>query len=144
MKQWAWILAVPVLISISVAQTQTSASVSSSPTVAAAGGSRAVGPAASSPSASAAYRPTPLAPPVKLSVGVSGSLANSLRSAGVRLEQASTEIKDLQALNQHVIDSMPSGLATTDAIHSRKFEQTIRSELVWRFNWWNAPVRGLY
>jgi hypothetical protein len=29
MKQWAWILAVPVLISISVAQTQTSASVSS-------------------------------------------------------------------------------------------------------------------
>ncbi|HWZ76606.1 MAG TPA: hypothetical protein VNX87_08715, partial [Candidatus Sulfotelmatobacter sp.] len=29
MKQWAWILAVPVLISIAVAQTQTSASVSS-------------------------------------------------------------------------------------------------------------------
>jgi len=48
---------------------------------------------------------------------LSGSLANSLRSAGVRLEQASTEIKDLQALNQHVIDSMPSGLATTDAAH---------------------------
>ncbi len=48
---------------------------------------------------------------------LSGSLANSLRSAGVQLEQASTEIKDLQALNQHVIDSMPSGLATTDAAH---------------------------
>src|SRR5437667_820218 len=48
---------------------------------------------------------------------LSGSLANSLRSAGVRLEQASTEIKDLQALNQHVIDSLPSGLATTDATH---------------------------
>src|SRR6058998_1875972 len=48
---------------------------------------------------------------------LSGSLANSLRSAGVRLEQASTEIKDLQALNQHVIDSLPSGLATTDAAH---------------------------
>ena len=43
-----------------------------------------------------------------------GSLANSLRSAGARLEQASTEIADLQALNQHVIDSLPSGLATTD------------------------------
>jgi two-component system sensor histidine kinase PilS (NtrC family) len=45
---------------------------------------------------------------------LSGSLADSLKSAGVRLEQASTEIADLQALNQHVIDSMPSGLATTD------------------------------
>jgi two-component system sensor histidine kinase PilS (NtrC family) len=43
-----------------------------------------------------------------------GSLANSLRSAGAQLEQASTEIADLQALNQHVIDSLPSGLATTD------------------------------
>ena len=43
-----------------------------------------------------------------------GTLANSLRSAGARLEQASTEIADLQALNQHVIDSLPSGLATTD------------------------------
>src|SRR5204862_344253 len=32
-----------------------------------------------------------------------------------QLEQASTEIADLQALNQHVIDSLPSGLATTDA-----------------------------
>jgi two-component system, NtrC family, sensor histidine kinase PilS len=45
---------------------------------------------------------------------LSGSLANSLRSAGARLEQASTEIADLQALNQHVIDSLPSGLVTTD------------------------------
>ena len=44
-----------------------------------------------------------------------GSLANSLRSAGARLKQASTEIAGLQALNQHVIDSLPSGLATTDA-----------------------------
>jgi two-component system sensor histidine kinase PilS (NtrC family) len=43
-----------------------------------------------------------------------GSLANSLRSAGARLKQASTEIAGLQALNQHVIDSLPSGLATTD------------------------------
>ncbi len=46
---------------------------------------------------------------------LSGSLADSLRSAGARLEQASTQIADLQALNQHVIDSLPSGLATTDA-----------------------------
>ena len=45
---------------------------------------------------------------------LSGSLAERLRSAGVRLEQASTEIADLQAFNQHVIDSLPSGLATTD------------------------------
>ena len=45
---------------------------------------------------------------------LSGSLANSLRSAGAQLEQASTAIADLQALNQHVIDSLPSGLATTD------------------------------
>jgi len=45
---------------------------------------------------------------------LSGSLADSLRSAGAQLEQASTEIADLQALNQRVIDSMPSGLATTD------------------------------
>ena len=45
---------------------------------------------------------------------LSGSLADKVRSAGVRLEQASTELADLQALNQHVIDSLPSGLATTD------------------------------
>jgi two-component system, NtrC family, sensor histidine kinase PilS len=45
---------------------------------------------------------------------LSGSLAESLRHAGARLVQASTEIADLQALNQHVIDSLPSGLATTD------------------------------
>src|SRR5262245_23986806 len=48
---------------------------------------------------------------------LSGSLANSLRSAGKKLEQASTAIADLQALNQHVIDSMPSGLATTDNVY---------------------------
>ncbi len=45
---------------------------------------------------------------------LSGSLANRLQSAGVQLERASTAIADLQALNQHVIDSLPSGLATTD------------------------------
>jgi two-component system sensor histidine kinase PilS (NtrC family) len=45
---------------------------------------------------------------------LSGSLADRVRSADARLEQASTEIADLQALNQHVIDSLPSGLVTTD------------------------------
>ncbi len=47
---------------------------------------------------------------------LSGSLADSVRSAGARLERASTEIADLQAMNQHVIDSLPSGLATTDRL----------------------------
>ncbi len=45
---------------------------------------------------------------------LSGSLAEGVRASGVRLEQASNQIADLQALNQHVIDSLPSGLATTD------------------------------
>jgi two-component system sensor histidine kinase PilS (NtrC family) len=45
---------------------------------------------------------------------LSGSLAERVRSADARLEQASSEIADLQALNQHVIDSLPSGLVTTD------------------------------
>jgi two-component system, NtrC family, sensor histidine kinase PilS len=45
---------------------------------------------------------------------LSGSLAENARSAGARFQQASTEIADLQALNQHVIDSLPSGLVTTD------------------------------
>ncbi len=47
---------------------------------------------------------------------LSGSLAESLRRAGARLERASSEIADLQALNQHVIDSLVSGLATTDLL----------------------------
>jgi two-component system, NtrC family, sensor histidine kinase PilS len=45
---------------------------------------------------------------------LSGSLAGNLRSAGAKLRQASTEIADLQALNEHVINSLPSGLVTTD------------------------------
>ena len=45
---------------------------------------------------------------------LSGSLADRLQRAGARLERASTEIADLQAFNQHVIDSLSSGLATTD------------------------------
>jgi two-component system sensor histidine kinase PilS (NtrC family) len=45
---------------------------------------------------------------------LSGSLADRLQHAGARLERASSEIADLQAFNQHVIDSLTSGLATTD------------------------------
>ncbi|HEY7791607.1 MAG TPA: ATP-binding protein [Vicinamibacterales bacterium] len=45
---------------------------------------------------------------------VSGSLADSLRHAGERLQRASSEIATLQAFNQDVIDSLMSGLATTD------------------------------
>jgi two-component system sensor histidine kinase PilS (NtrC family) len=45
---------------------------------------------------------------------LSGSLADRLQHAGARLERASSEIANLQAFNQHVIDSLASGLATTD------------------------------
>ena len=45
---------------------------------------------------------------------LSGSLADRLQRAGMRLERQSNEIADLQAFNQHVIDSLASGLATTD------------------------------
>ena len=46
--------------------------------------------------------------------GLSGYLAERVRRADVSLEQASTEIAGLQAFNQHVIESLTSGLATTD------------------------------
>jgi two-component system sensor histidine kinase PilS (NtrC family) len=45
---------------------------------------------------------------------LSGSLAERLRKADVRLERASEEIADLQAFNQHVIDNLVSGLVTAD------------------------------
>jgi two-component system sensor histidine kinase PilS (NtrC family) len=45
---------------------------------------------------------------------LSGYLAEGLRRTGARLEEASTQLADLQAFNQHVIDSLVSGLATTD------------------------------
>ena len=47
---------------------------------------------------------------------LSGSLAEGLRSAGARLEHASHEIQDLRAFNEHIIDSLLSGLVTTDAV----------------------------
>ena len=49
---------------------------------------------------------------------LAGSLAESLRSAGARLEYASHEIRDLRKYNENVINSLLSGLVTTDA-HAR-------------------------
>ncbi|MBI2188964.1 MAG: PAS domain-containing protein [Acidobacteria bacterium] len=45
---------------------------------------------------------------------LSGSLAERLRSADVRLEHASHEIEDLRAFNEYVIDGLLSGLVTAD------------------------------
>ena len=45
---------------------------------------------------------------------LSGSMSERVRTAGARLQRASHELADLQALNQNVIDSLPSGLVTTD------------------------------
>jgi two-component system sensor histidine kinase PilS (NtrC family) len=45
---------------------------------------------------------------------LSGYLAEGLRRADERLERASNQLEDLQAFSQHVIDSLASGLATTD------------------------------
>ena len=45
---------------------------------------------------------------------LSGYLAERLRSAHVSLARASSEIAVLQAFNQHVIEGLTSGLATTD------------------------------
>jgi two-component system sensor histidine kinase PilS (NtrC family) len=46
---------------------------------------------------------------------LTGYLAESLHRSDLKLHRASTEIADLQAWNQHVIDSMTGGLAATDA-----------------------------
>jgi len=46
---------------------------------------------------------------------LAGSLADSVRSAGARLEYASHEIRDLRKYNENVINSLFSGLVTTDA-----------------------------
>jgi two-component system sensor histidine kinase PilS (NtrC family) len=45
---------------------------------------------------------------------LTGYLAEGLRHADARLQRASSQIANLQAFNQHVIDSLTSGLATTD------------------------------
>jgi len=46
---------------------------------------------------------------------LAGSLADGLRSAGARLEDASHAIRDLRAFNEYVINSLLSGLITTDS-----------------------------
>jgi len=46
--------------------------------------------------------------------GLSGYLAEGLRRTGAQLQEASSQLADLQAFNQHVIDSLTSGLATSD------------------------------
>ncbi|HXJ15605.1 MAG TPA: ATP-binding protein [Candidatus Polarisedimenticolia bacterium] len=43
-----------------------------------------------------------------------GLLAETLRSKGVELREKSEELKDLQAFNRDIIESMRGGLATTD------------------------------
>jgi two-component system sensor histidine kinase PilS (NtrC family) len=54
-----------------------------------------------------------------LAVGrLTGFLAESLHRADLKLERASNSLADLQAYNQHVIDSMTGGLAATD-VHGR-------------------------
>jgi two-component system sensor histidine kinase PilS (NtrC family) len=51
-----------------------------------------------------------------LAVGsLAGALADRLRFAGTRLATASETIEDLRAFNEHVINSLVSGLVTTDA-----------------------------
>jgi len=46
--------------------------------------------------------------------GLSGYLAEGLRRTGAQLEEASSQLADQRAFNQHVIDSLTSGLATSD------------------------------
>jgi two-component system sensor histidine kinase PilS (NtrC family) len=45
---------------------------------------------------------------------LSGYLAEGLRRADVQLQIAADQLQDLQAFSRHVIDSLTSGLATTD------------------------------
>jgi two-component system sensor histidine kinase PilS (NtrC family) len=45
---------------------------------------------------------------------LSGYLAEGLRRTGEQLEETSTQLADLQAFNQHVIDSLTGGLTTCD------------------------------
>ncbi|MDO8794179.1 MAG: histidine kinase dimerization/phospho-acceptor domain-containing protein, partial [Vicinamibacterales bacterium] len=46
---------------------------------------------------------------------VSGALADNARTADARFARASVQMADLRAFNAHVVDSLLSGLATTDA-----------------------------
>jgi two-component system sensor histidine kinase PilS (NtrC family) len=46
--------------------------------------------------------------------GLTEFLAQGLRQADIELQRASNTIEDLQAFSRHIIDSLTSGLATTD------------------------------
>jgi len=46
--------------------------------------------------------------------GLTAFLAQGLRQADIELQRASDQIEDLQAFSRHIIDSLTSGLATTD------------------------------
>jgi len=63
---------------------------------------------------------------------LTGYLAEGLRRADARLQRASSQIADLQAFNQHVIDSLPSGLATTDT-HGRLLTFNRAAETITRY-----------
>ncbi|PYR72249.1 MAG: hypothetical protein DMF86_24190 [Acidobacteria bacterium] len=79
-------------------------------------------------SAIATARTADLLPPVRVAIytvglnvfgfmavaTLSGYLAEGLRRTGAQLEEASSQLADLQAFSQHVINSLTSGLATTD------------------------------
>ena len=56
-------------------------------------------------------------------------LAESLQHAGVKLREATLEVADLRGLNQVIVDSMQSGLMTTDAdgriLYVNRFGDTI-------------------
>jgi two-component system sensor histidine kinase PilS (NtrC family) len=45
---------------------------------------------------------------------LTGYLAEGLRRADAQLERASSELADMQAFSRHIVDSLTSGLATTD------------------------------
>ncbi|MBI1874267.1 MAG: PAS domain S-box protein [Acidobacteria bacterium] len=60
---------------------------------------------------------------------LSGSLAERLRRADKSLAEASDEIANLQALNEHIIDSLVSGLVTTD-YHGRIVSFNRGAELI--------------
>jgi len=56
-------------------------------------------------------------------------LAESLQHAGVRLREVTLEVADLRGLNQVIVDSIQSGLITTDAdghiLYANRFGETI-------------------
>jgi outer membrane immunogenic protein len=54
-----------------------------------------------------------------------------------------TEYRFASYDNERLLVRTPSGAPTASSVDSEKFVQTIRSELVWRFNW-GGPARASY